>query len=177
MAKPIDIHVRLDAATFRRYCGFDALRRRRLWYWPALIGLGLMCVASFLLLRGQGDGTTAGVLMGLGIAVPAGAFALYALQIEAQIVSQNLKSAPPVYSLRLAPEGLRVVNDRKDEKPVELPWDRVWAAFRRKGAVYLYVTPQRAFILPDGQADTTDAAVWRALRAYLGDEKCVDAIK
>ena len=175
MAKPIEVHVRLDAATFRHFCNFDALRRRRLWYWPALIGLVLMCVASFLLLRGQGSGAAAGVLMGIGIAVPAGAFALYAIQIEAQVASQGLKASPPVYSLRLAPEGLRIVNDRKDEPPIDVPWDRVHAAFRDKGAAYLYVTPQRAFILPDGQASASDAAVWQALREYLGDDRCADA--
>ena len=45
MAKQIDICVRLDAATFRRYCAFDTFRRQRRWYLPVL--------ASMLLITGS----------------------------------------------------------------------------------------------------------------------------
>ena len=45
MAKKIDISVRLDAKTFRRYCAFDTFRRQRRWYWPVLASMLLITVS------------------------------------------------------------------------------------------------------------------------------------
>ena len=36
MARTIDIHVKLDPRTFRRYCAFDTFRRQRRWYPPVI---------------------------------------------------------------------------------------------------------------------------------------------
>ena len=42
-----------------------------------------------------------------------------------------------------------------------------------KGCVYLYVSPVRAFLLPDGQADAGDEALWRCLTEHLAG-RCRD---
>lgn len=76
--------------------------------------------------------------------------------------------------VRLSAQGVRVINDQKKEAPVELPWDGFCGAFRRADCTYLYVNPQRAFILPDGQASAPAEEVWRALKQYMGQEKCVE---
>ena len=170
MGRYIDIHVRLDAATFRRYCAFDTFRRQRRWYWPVLIGMVLITVALAGLLRlAPMSESAAGVLMGLGIAIPAVIFGLYVVQIEAQIARQGLKQAPAVYSLRLDAGGVRVTNDQKQESPLSVAWKDVPAAFRDKSCVYLYVSAARAFLLPDGQADADPDALWDYLREHLGD--------
>ena len=175
MAKPIEIHVRLDAGAFRRYCAFDTFRRQRRWFPPVMVGMALVTLAlgGLLNLIPMGE-SVAGVLMGLGIAVPLVAFGLYAIQIEAQIASQKLKEAPEVYALRFTDDGVRVTNGQNDGAPVELAWRQLWAAFRRRDCVYLYATPDRAFILPNGQANVADEAVWKCLVKNMGDEKCVE---
>lgn len=177
MAKPIEIHVRLDARTFRRYCAFDALRRRRAWFMPVLIAMLAITAAVGLLLFGHGQESLAGVLMGLGIAVPLIFFGLFLIQVEVQVSRQKLKDAPPVYSLTLKPEGLGVRNDQKEESEIELPWEKLWAAFRNTDAIYLYATPERAFILPNGQAGVSDDQLWSALCRYLGKERCLPVHK
>lgn len=175
MAKQIDIHVRLNDRMFRRYCAFDTFRRQRRWYWPVLIAMVLItaALAGLLKLVAMSE-SAAGVLMGLGIAIPMVIFGLYVIQIEAQIHSQGLKQGPAVYSLHLSVEGVRVTNDQKQEAPVDLPWERIWAAFRRSDCVYLYVNPARALILPDGQASVPPQELWAFLRKYLGDARCID---
>ena len=173
MAKPIEIHVRLDARTFRRYCVFDAFRRRRAWFLPAMIGMVLITASIALLLFGHGQESLAGVLMGLGIAVPLMFFGLFFIQVEAQVARQKLKDAPPVYSLTLRPEGLAIRNDQKSESEIDLPWGRLHAAYRAADAIYLYATPERAFILPEGQASVASAQLWSALTRYLGPDKCL----
>ena len=172
MARTIDIHVKLDPRTFRGYCAFDTFRRQRRWYPPIMAGMVLVTLSAALLLMGKGT-RAAGVLMGLGIAVPMVVFGLYFIQIEAQVASQGLKSAPAVYSLALGTEGVKVTNDQKKEPAVELDWTQLWGAFRRPDAIYLYVNPQRAFILPDGQASASPDELWRFLQKHLGPEKCV----
>ena len=173
MARTIDIHVKLDPKTFRGYCAFDTFRRQRRWYPPIMAGMVLVTLSAALLLTGKGTGA-AGALMGLGIAVPMVVFGLYFIQIEAQIARQKLKQAPAVYSLSFTAEGVRVVNDQKEEAPVDLSWDRLWAAFRRADCIYLYVNPERAFILPDGQASVSPDALWTYLKRHLGESRCTD---
>ena len=174
MTERIDIRVRLDAGAFRRYCAFDAFRRRRRWFAPLLAATLLITLSlSGLLGVISLSAAAAGLLMGLGLAVPLLAFGLYFIQIEAQIARQQLKDCPAVYSLRLSPAGVRVTNERKREDPVELPWDRLWAAFRRRDCVYLYVNPERALILPDGQANIPPEELWRFLCRYM-KERCTE---
>ena len=175
MAKKIDISVRLDAKTFRRYCAFDTFRRQRRWYWPVLAAM-LLITVSMAGLFGvvRLSESASGVLMGLGIAVPLVVFGLYAIQIEAQIAAQHLKQSPEVYRLQLSDQGVRVCGAQQNGAPVDLPWDKLWAAFRRPDCVYLYVNPERALILPDDQAGVTPQALWRFLQEHLGAERCVE---
>ena len=63
------------------------------------------------------------------------------------------------------------VNDIKKEDAQFVRWPDVQAAFRKKGCVYLYVSPAKALLLPDGQADAPDAAVWAYLKEHMA-EKC-----
>lgn len=173
MARSIDIHVRLDANTFRRFCGFDAFRRQRRWYPPVMVGMVLITLSIALLVLGRSV-RAAGVLMGLGIAVPVVIFGLYIIQVETQVSRQKLKTCPAVYSLTLSADGARVRNDQKQEDPVDIPWDKLWAAFRDENSIYLYVNPIRAFILPDGQASCSPDALWQYLKQNMGDAKCIE---
>ena len=63
------------------------------------------------------------------------------------------------------------MNNMKREDVQAVKWPEVQAAFRRKGCIYLYVSPAKAFLLPDGQADATDGEVWAYLKDHMGD-KC-----
>ena len=175
MARSIDIHVRLDPASFRRFCAFDSFRRQRRWFAPVMIAMVLITLAVGALLGLIPIGTgAAGVLMGLGIAVPMVIFGLYFIQIEAQIARQHLKEVPEVYALRLSDAGVRVTNPQQPDKPAELEWDKLWAAFRHRDCVYLYVSPDRALILPNGQADADDDAVWRLISRNMGERRCTE---
>lgn len=173
MTGPVDIRVRLDAGTFRRFCAFDALRRQRRWYWPALISM-LLITASLAGLFGwlAMSEAVSGLLMGLGLAVPMVNLGLYLIPIEVQIARQHLKDAPLVYALRITEDGARITNGQREEMPVDVSWSGFWAAFRHGGDIYLYVNPERALILPQGQASVPTEALWAFLQAHLGAKKC-----
>ena len=170
MAQEITIPVRLDEKTFRRFSRFDALRLRKRWVRPVGFALILAAFAAVALLsRKPQAAMLAAVLLVVGLGLPLVYFGTFFSQV-------NMKAAdldPPraVYTVRLDYEGVRVTNDRKAEESVSLKWGQLAAAYRTKGCVYLYVNPARAFLLPDGQADVPDDALWTYLEKHMGG-KC-----
>ena len=174
MPKEINIAVRLDARTFRRYCACDAFRRQRRWYWPALASMLLITAALTGLLGWIPiSAGLSGLLTGLGLAVVMLNVGLYLLNVETQVSRQHLKDRPLVYALRLDEDGARVTKGQSSESAVTLPWDGLWAAYAHRGDVYLYVNPERALILPEGQADVSGDALWSFLENHLGKGKCL----
>ena len=174
MPGEIHIDVRLDAHTFRRYCAFDALKRQRRWYWPALTSMLLVTAAlagllGWILI----SPTLSGLLMGLGLAVVMLNVGLYFLNVETQVARQRLKDGPLVYALTLDEDGVRITNGQRTEPPVAIPWDRLLAAYAHRGDIYLYVNPERALILPEGQASVPTDALWGYLEKHLDKGKCV----
>ena len=89
-----------------------------------------------------------------------------------QAVRAKLKPARRVYTVTLREAGIRVENNQKKEDPLEMEWAAIHSAYRRKGCIYLFVTAAKAFLLPDGQANVPDSAVWDYLAAHLGAGKC-----
>ncbi len=174
MPGKINIAVRLDARTFRRYCAFDALKRQRRWYWPTLVSMLLVTAALAGLLGWIPiSAAMSGLLMGLGLAVVMLNVGLYLLNVETQVARQRLKERPLVYALSLDEDGVRVTNGQNTESAVTLPWDGLWAAYAHRGDIYLYVNPERGLILPEGQADVSRDALWSYLEKHLGKGKCL----
>ena len=175
MSSDIHIRVRLDAKQFRSYCAFDTFRIRRR-HLPALIVTAILLtlgVADLLFVKGS-SGTVAGLLIGLGLAVPMVITGLYLIQIETQVSRQGLSASPEVYALRLNPDSVTVSGLHRSAGSISLTWYQLWAAYRVRGAVYLYASETRAFILPDGQANVSDEQLWAFLCTHLGSSKCFD---
>ena len=171
--REIAIPVRLDEATFRRYCHFDTMLLHRRWFKPVLIGMIAVTLGMAALLSGKPDlETLAGILVGVGIAIPLMFFGLYFLQVKAQVAERKLKDRPGVYTIHLREDGVSIVNDQHAEDPIDLPWPSLAAAYRVPGCIYLYVNSEHAFLLPDGQANVSQDAVWECLNNNLGVNRC-----
>lgn len=169
----IVIPVRLDEKTFRKFARFDMFARRKKWVRPAVFSLILIAFAfAALLLRKEQSGLIAAVLLVVGIGLPIVYFGTFLSQVSMQAVRARLQPARRVYTVTLREEGLRVENNQKKEDPLEMDWASVHRAYQRKGCTYLYVTENRAFLLPDGQANVTDAEVWEYLVRHLGSRSC-----
>ena len=167
--KEIVVAVRLDARTFRKFCRFDTLWLRKRWVRPVVFALILIAFAFLALLTRKAQaGMIAAVLLVVGLGLPLVYFGTFLSQVNLQVEQRRLKPARAVYTVRLDFDGVRVVNDQKQEAPVTVPWKDVQAAFRVKGCIYLYVNAARAFLLPDGQADVSADEVWGYLNARMG---------
>ena len=169
----ITVNVKLDEKTFKRFARFDMFSLRKRWVRPALFSLILIAFAVIALLsRKEQSGMIAAVLLAVGIGLPLVYIGTFLSQVNVQAARAKLKPARPVYTVTLRDEGIRIVNDQKEEEPQEADWQSIQRAFRRKGCIYLYVTAAKAFLLPDRQADAPDHDVWDFIREHLGEDKC-----
>lgn len=173
MDKTITVPVRLDEKTFRRFALFDMFSLRRKWVRPLIFSAILAVFAVVALLaRKKQSGMIAAVLLAVGIGLPLVYFGTFLSQVNMQAVRAKLKPARRVYTLTLSGSGLHIENNQKKEEPQDLDWVSVHKAFRKRGCIYLYATPQKAFLIPRGQADVPDPEVWSFLTEHLGAEKC-----
>ena len=79
----------------------------------------------------------------------------------------QLKPPRRVYTVKLNGDGIHVANNQKDEDQLDVAWQDAQAAFRARDCVYLYITPARAFLLPDGQADCAPDALWAFIEKQM----------
>ena len=169
----ITIRVKLDEKTFKRFARFDTLVLRKKWIKPALFALIMIAFAVIaLLLRKEQSGLIAAVLLTVGLCLPVVYIGTFLSQVNMQAARLKLKPAKEVYTVTLQDEGIAVENNQKEEETLEMPWDRIAQAFRKKGCIYLYVTAAKAFLLPAKQADAPDHEVWDFIRQHLGKDKC-----
>lgn len=169
----ITIPVRLDEKTFKRFARFDMFTLRKRWVRPVIFSAILIAFAFVALLTKKAQsGMIAAVLLAVGIGLPVVYFGSFFSQVNMQALQQKLKPPRNVYTVTLREEGIRVENNQRQEDVLEIEWAAVQKAFRRKGCIYLYVTPTKAFLLPEGQADAPDEEVWDYLTAHMGSEKC-----
>ena len=168
----IVIPVSLDEKTFKRFARFDMLIRRKKWVRPALFSLILIAFAFVALLtRREQSGMIAAVLLVIGLGLPLVYIGSFLSQVNVQAVRLKLSKPRRVYTVTLRDQGILIHNDQKQEEDQKLEWSQVFHVYKRKGCIYLYATPAKAFLLPDGQAEVTDTKLWSYLTDHLPAEK------
>ena len=169
MRTQITVPVRLDEKTFKRFSRFDMFRLRKRWVRPVAFALILIAFAVVALLtRKPQAGMIAAVLLVVGLGLPLVYFGSFLSQVNLQAEQRGLGKGRAVYTVRLDFDGITVTNDLKEEPPVTVKWKDAPAAFRAKDCVYLYVSPARAFLLPNGQSDAGDEALWAYISEHMG---------
>ncbi len=174
MAQDITVPVKLNEKTFRRFARFDMLYLRKRWVRPAVFALILTGFAFVALFSGRKEaGLIAAVLLVVGLGLPIVYIGMFLSQVNVQAMQQRLgKEGRRVYDMRLTDSEIIVVNRRKTDERVTLPWKDVKQAFRVKGCIYLYVHTARAFLVPDGQASVPADDVWAFITAHMEPGKC-----
>ena len=170
MSTKITIPVKLNSKVFRHFSWFDMFILRKRWVRPVVFALILIAFAAVALLSGKAQaGLIAAVLLVVGLGLPLVWFGSFLSQVNLQAERLHLDNPRPVYTLTLDYDGLRVVNNMKKEDAQVVKWADVQAAFRRKDCIYIYVSTVRAYLLPSGQADVSDDALWAYLKERIGD--------
>lgn len=168
----ITVRVRMDARTFRRFAVYDAFRVRRLARRPALFFLLMagFSLAAFLSRR-EGSVLIGSVLIGIALLLPLGYFGSFLSEVGQTVRKLKLKEPKSVYTVLLHKEGVLITGHQRAGEQLTLSWRDVHALHRLKGALYLYAAPERAFILPSGQADAPDDEVEAFLLSHLPGDR------
>lgn len=187
--KEILIPVRIDSKAFRDFAVFDAFERRGTLRRIALFtGLLTLCACACLALgAAMNTAKIPGLMLGwallaIGWLLPAFYLGRFFRGLRKKARQMGLDQPRMVYTVRLGGQGVLFQPANRAENaaqpPVHTPWAEVYAAWRTARAVYLYVAPQKAYLLPNGQArGADDAGLWAFLSDHLAAEKLHDKMK
>lgn len=164
------IQVRLDAAEFMRFSWFDAFRHKKVWRRPALFAaiLGAAAAVCFALRERRGAVLLGAVLVVVALGLPAAWFLSFYLSLRRQ--SAGLAGGKYVYTLE-PHEGGRGLSVDNGAERADYPWDRIFRVYRTKAAVYIYVTPQRAFLIPNGCAGEGMERLWALICRQVPEDR------
>lgn len=167
-SKTITVHVKMDRKLLRSFALFDTFLLKKQWKKPVGFALILLVFSAVCFLSGKPQSGLIGtVLLVLGLGLPLVYVTMFLSQVKERAKKMRLDPPRKVYTLALSQSGVVIRNDMKAEADVHLDWDKIPAAFRMRRAVYLYASPVKAFILPDGQADVPPAELWDFIVAHL----------
>jgi hypothetical protein len=174
----ITVPVMLDEKLLRRFSVFDLLTVKRMWRSPLLFALimsGFAAVCFAMVGRAEGASLLGAVLLAVGLGLPLlYVFRFFSL-IAAQVKRFGLERPRAVYTLSFSREENGVFAQNPGGESARYEWALLYGAFRVSGCVYLYVTKNRAFILPENQANGGD--LWGLVSEMLPTEKVWDKRK
>lgn len=167
---------RIDEKTFRRFAYFDTFSLKKRYRKPLLFAAIMLAFAlcCLVLLGGRPQARLiGGVLLAVGVLLPAAYFLSFALSVRAQVKAMKLSAAREAYRLTMTGEGVEIASADGKER-VQREWKQVYGAYRVKGCIYLYAHPTRAFLLPDGQASAAPDDVFAFLAKRIGPNRTQD---
>ena len=171
----VTVAANIDKRTFSRFAVYDTLGRQKRWRSPLLFALimsafALVCFLGFR--EREGARLLGGVLLGVGLILPLVWFGMFFASVNRQAKRSGLSPEKTQYLVTLAPEKIHV---EKGKEAADFRWEDVHMARRVSGCVYLYVSPSRAFLLPEA-AKGSDRA-WEIITQKVEPAKVTDTTK
>ena len=167
----IMIPATIDSRDFLRFALFDTFRMKKRWKTPLLFTciMSAFSAVCFAARRTHEQAVLLGtVLLAVGLVLPLVWFLLYVSSVKAEGKKRKLSRAKTQYGSFLSKKELKVVRDQEE---AVFTWGDLHMACCVQGCIYLYVSPARAFLLPD--CDDSDAA-WELITSCLPKEKLRD---
>ena len=158
----------LDERTFSSFTRFDIFTRRKGWKSPMKFAtlLTIPALVCFVKADTRGAVLLGTVLLVVGWGMPLVYMLNFYLSVRKASKDQKLDPPRLVYTVELteAKDGIHVSNEK--EKATYL-WKNVYHAYQAKDCIYLYITEQRAFLLP-----VKDEEAWLLILRKLGTDRC-----
>lgn len=143
----MNIRVCLSKGDFMRFGWFDALHHKQVWRRPALFAaiLGAAAIVCFIFHARRGAVLLGCVLTAVAAGLPAAYFLSFYLSLRRQ--GAGLGEGKYVYTLTLYDDARGLTVDNGSEHAA-WTWDQVYRVYETDTAAYLYLTPQRAYLIP-----------------------------
>lgn len=164
------VQVRLSERDFLKFSMFDTFVHKKGWLRPALFAaiLGASAGVCFALRERRGAVLLGAVLLIVALGLPGAWLLSFFLSVRRQAKDQGLAGGKYVYTLDLGEKELAVDNGHER---AAYPWGQIFRVYRRPDAAYLYINPQRAFLLPYACAGEEGEAVARRLERLSQDRR------
>ena len=164
----METKVVLDSRTFREFSIFDMLARRKAWKSPVTFAsiMTISAIVCFIMHKTDGAVLLGSILLVIGLGMPIVYFASFFLNLKEEIKKQKLSQGRYVYTINLDSSAIHVRNEKEE---ATYQWDKAYHAYRNYDAIYLYITSERAFILPSEKTDQDRA--WDLISKKMKD-KC-----
>ena len=159
----MNIPVRLDEREFKKFSWFDALKHKKVWRRPVLFA-AILCAAAvvcFVLHERRGAVLLGGVLLTVALGLPAAYFLSFFLSLRRQ--SAGLAGGKYVYTIGLYDDDRGITVDNGNEHAA-YSWQQVYHVYRTQSASYLYITPQRAYLIPHDCVGKGTDRLWSLLQ-------------
>lgn len=164
------IEVWLDEKGFMKFGWFDAFRHKKVWRRPALFAaiLSAAAVICFVLHARRGAVLLGSILLVVALGLPAAYFLSFYLSLRKQ--SAGLAGEKHVYTLELHDDDRGIAVDSGDEHAA-YPWEQVFHIYRTETASYLYITPQRAYLIPHGCVKGGADSLWALAGRWIPEDR------
>ena len=161
----------IDSHDFLRFALFDTFRMKKRWKMPLLFAciMSAFSVVCFAMYKTREQAVLLGiVLLAVGLVLPMVWFLLYVSSVKSEGRKHGLSKTKAQYCSWLDRNGLKVVRDKEE---AVYAWKDLSMACRVKDCIYLYVSPARAYLLPE--CDDCDAA-WALITSHIPQGKIRD---
>ena len=167
----ITIPATIDSHDFLSFALFDTFRRKKRWKTPLLFAciMSAFAIVCFAMRKTRAQAALLGtVLLSLGLVLPLVWFLWFLSSVKKEGKKHSLSKTKAQYFTRLGPEKVKVIQGKNE---ADFLWKDLYMAYRIKDCIYLYVNPNRAYLLPE--CDDSDAA-WKLITSLLSPEKIKD---
>ena len=167
------IPVTLTEEVFRRFTVFDVLKRRKAWRPPVTFALIMGVSAAICYWMNHVDGAVllGNVLLTIGLGMPIVYFTTFFFSLRKEVLKHGLSRPQLVYTLELTQKndgGIAIHNEKEN---VSYHWRQVFHVYRDTIATYLYMTPDRGFILPHTCIEEGPDELWKLIEKKIPKER------
>lgn len=143
------ISCNISEKIFRDFTVFNILKRLKYWKSPVIFAsiLTLSAIICFVMKNVDGAVLLGSVLLIVGLGVPAVYFISFFLSLNKQVKMQNLNPPRCAYTVDILDkdDGIFVSNEKEH---ATYRYKQIFHVYLTQECLYLFLTSQRAFLLP-----------------------------
>lgn len=174
--KPLLIQSRITPEVFREFALFDTMYRQKRCRRPLLFA-AILTVFACICFTQQGRNNQAillgAVLLAVGLGLPTAYILFFLYSVHKKSKQLSLKDAPAAYTVKLSPKSVVVT---AGEQRAEYAWKDILYVYRIRHSTCLYVSVNRAYLLPISSQREEDAR-WALISEQVPSEKRKDMRK
>lgn len=174
--KTLLIQSKITPQVFREFALFDTMYRQKR-YRSLLLFAAILAVFACVCFTQQGRNEQAillgAVLLVVGLGLPTAYILFFLHSVHKKSKQLNLSSAPAAYTVSLSPEAVAVT---AGEQRAEYTWRDIIYVYRIKHSTCLYVSANRAYLLPVSSQREEDKR-WALISERVPAEKRRDLRK